>query len=160
MKHIFRWDENKARVNLAKHKVGFEGGKTIFYDPFILTFRDDFDPGDEDHLISMGASTNERLLLAVHLEREETSESVFILLIVVEQRFRPGEGYVNEANNIPKASDDRMFPEYNFKGKTGWAENITWDGFDPIRFTSTPEMVRSRDAIGSSAFPQWEYRYS
>ncbi|MDL1912710.1 BrnT family toxin [Chloroflexi bacterium CFX6] len=81
MKFIFQWDDNKARINLAKHKVSFEEGKTIFYDPFILTFRDEFHSEKEDRLISIGMSVNERLLLVVHLEREDTSEGVFIRIV-------------------------------------------------------------------------------
>jgi hypothetical protein len=50
MKYIFQWDDNKVQVNLAKHKVSFEEGKTIFYDPFILTFRDEFHSEREDRL--------------------------------------------------------------------------------------------------------------
>jgi len=81
MEYIFQWDDNKARVNLAKHKVSFEEGRSIFYDPFILTFRDEFHSRNEDRLISIGTSVNERLLLVVHLEREETSKGVFIRII-------------------------------------------------------------------------------
>jgi uncharacterized DUF497 family protein len=81
MEYIFQWDYNKARINLAKHKVSFEEGRTIFYDPFILTFRDEFHSQHEDRLISIGRSINERLLLVVHLEREKTSEGVFIRII-------------------------------------------------------------------------------
>ena len=40
MKLAFEWDEAKARENLKKHKVGFDEGKTIFNDPFLLTFPD------------------------------------------------------------------------------------------------------------------------
>ena len=40
MKLIFEWDETKARENLKKHKIGFDEGKTIFNDPFLLTFPD------------------------------------------------------------------------------------------------------------------------
>ncbi|MBV6402352.1 MAG: hypothetical protein CNIPEHKO_02662 [Anaerolineales bacterium] len=81
MKYIFQWDDNKARSNLAKHKASFDEGKTIFYDPFIITFRDEFHSRHEERLISIGTSFNERLLLVVHLEREETSEGVFIRMI-------------------------------------------------------------------------------
>jgi uncharacterized DUF497 family protein len=36
----FEWDEVKALENLKKHKVWFNKGKTIFSDPFLLTFPD------------------------------------------------------------------------------------------------------------------------
>jgi uncharacterized DUF497 family protein len=41
MNFIFDWDENKARINLVKHKVSFDEGKTIFNDPFLITIPDE-----------------------------------------------------------------------------------------------------------------------
>ncbi len=38
MQLIFEWDANKARSNLNKHKVSFEEAKTLFNDPFLITF--------------------------------------------------------------------------------------------------------------------------
>ncbi|MBI5839495.1 MAG: BrnT family toxin [Chloroflexi bacterium] len=81
MEFIFRWDINKAAINLTKHKVSFDEGKTIFYDPFILTFPDEFHSENEERLISIGTSINERLLLVVHLEKEITIEGTIIRII-------------------------------------------------------------------------------
>jgi uncharacterized DUF497 family protein len=81
MNFIFRWNDDKAAANLAKHKVSFNEGKTIFYDPLILTFPDELHSELEDRLISIGASINERLLLVVHLEKEETLDGVLIRII-------------------------------------------------------------------------------
>jgi uncharacterized DUF497 family protein len=33
----FEWDKSKASINLVKHKVSFDEGKTIFTDPFLIT---------------------------------------------------------------------------------------------------------------------------
>lgn len=41
MEQIYEWDERKAETNLAKHKVGFEEGETIFDDPFLVTYIDE-----------------------------------------------------------------------------------------------------------------------
>jgi len=81
MEFIFKWDINKAAMNLAKHKVSFDEGKTIFYDLLILTFPDEFHSENEERLISIGTSINERLLLAIHLEKETTSEGTIIRII-------------------------------------------------------------------------------
>lgn len=81
MEYIFKWDDNKASGNLEKHKVSFNEGKTIFYDPFILTFPDELHSEKEDRLISIGTSINERLLLVVHLEKEVTLEGILIRII-------------------------------------------------------------------------------
>lgn len=81
MGYIFKWDEKKATINLAKHKVSFEEAKTIFYDPLILTFPDEFHSDHEDRLISIGTSINQKLLLVVHLEKEVTHEGTLIRII-------------------------------------------------------------------------------
>ena len=47
MKLIFEWDEDKAQTNLRKHKISFEEAKTIFNDPFLITFPDP-DHSDEE----------------------------------------------------------------------------------------------------------------
>ncbi len=56
MKLTFEWDEVKATANLEKHKVGFEEGKTIFNDPFLLTFPDIDASEDEQRYVNIGVS--------------------------------------------------------------------------------------------------------
>ena len=77
----FNWDDKKASTNFAKHKVSFEEGKTIFKDPFLITHPDKLHSDNEDRLITIGMSINERLLLVVHLEKLKTVNSVLIRII-------------------------------------------------------------------------------
>jgi len=77
----FDWDADKANINLAKHKVSFDEGKTIFKDPFLITFPDEIHSDKEERLISVGTSVKERLLLVVHLEKLETLNGVVIRII-------------------------------------------------------------------------------
>lgn len=81
MKMIFEWDEKKARTNLEKHKVSFEEARTIFSDPLLLTFVDELHSEKEERLISIGLSESNRVLLAVHTEREEQEEVIVIRII-------------------------------------------------------------------------------
>lgn len=81
MKTIFEWDETKARVNLEKHKISFDEASTIFIDPFLITFVDDFHSDKEERFISVGLSERHRVLLAVHTEREDKSETIVIRII-------------------------------------------------------------------------------
>ncbi len=67
---LFEWDENKANVNLQKHKVGFEEAKTIFDDLFLLTFYDAKHSDVEQRYISIGMSAKGRVLLVIHTERK------------------------------------------------------------------------------------------
>jgi len=81
MRTIFEWDENKARTNLEKHKISFEEARTIFIDPFLLTFLDEPHSNEEERFLSIGRSENNRVLLAVHTEREEQDETIIIRII-------------------------------------------------------------------------------
>lgn len=81
MKLIFEWDANKARTNITKHKVSFDEAKTIFFDPDLVTYPDKFHSDYEERFISIGHSTKNRILLAVHTEHEETDNIIIIRII-------------------------------------------------------------------------------
>lgn len=71
MKLVFEWDEVKAKINLKKHKVGFEEGKTIFNDPFLFTFPDKVHSTNEERFINIGISASGHTLVLVHTERKD-----------------------------------------------------------------------------------------
>jgi len=68
---IFEWDENKAKLNYSKHKVSFEEAKTIFNDPYLLTFHDLEHSNYEQRYINIGISSKGRFLVVIHTERGE-----------------------------------------------------------------------------------------
>ena len=47
----FEWDEEKAEINLKKHKVGFEEAKSVFGDPFSITVDDPDHSKEEQRFI-------------------------------------------------------------------------------------------------------------
>ncbi len=69
MELTFEWDEDKARQNLKKHRVGFEEGKTIYNDPFLWTFPDPDHLDVEKRYISIGYASSGRVLVVTHTER-------------------------------------------------------------------------------------------
>ena len=71
MKLIFEWDEAKAKENLKKHGVSFEEGKTIFNDSLLLTFPDIEHSVNEERYINIGLSADGRILIVIHVERQE-----------------------------------------------------------------------------------------
>jgi uncharacterized DUF497 family protein len=77
----FEWDDSKASINLVKHKVSFDEGKTVFKDPFLVTFPDDLHSDAENRLISIGLSEKRRLLLVVHVEKLEVVNFIIIRII-------------------------------------------------------------------------------
>ena len=78
---IFEWDEEKAKSNLQKHKVSFEEAETIFDDQFLITFPDEFHSLEEERFISIGYSSNNRILLVVHTERSENEDEIIVRII-------------------------------------------------------------------------------
>jgi uncharacterized protein len=66
----FEWDTVKAASNAKKHKVTFEVAKTVFYDDFAIQFFDEEHSSDEDRFLLLGMSSDARLLLVCHCERE------------------------------------------------------------------------------------------
>ena len=66
----FEWDPAKAASNAKKHKVTFEAAKTVFYDDFAVQFFDEKNSYAEDRFLLLGMSSDTRLLLVCHCERE------------------------------------------------------------------------------------------
>jgi len=67
----FEWDPEKARRNLKKHGVAFDEAVTAFYDPLSATFDDPDHSNEEQRYISIGFSSQGRLLVVGHTERGE-----------------------------------------------------------------------------------------
>jgi len=69
MDERFQWNSQKATANLAKHDVTFEEAASIFDDPVFITVLDKEHSTDEDRYITIGMSSQRRLLLVAHAER-------------------------------------------------------------------------------------------
>ena len=67
----FEWDSPKATTNLRKHGVSFEEAQSVFYDEFAVQFFDEEHSSDEDRFLLLGMSSDARLLLVCHCERED-----------------------------------------------------------------------------------------
>jgi uncharacterized DUF497 family protein len=66
----FEWDAAKAESNLKRHGSSFLEASTVFGDPLSLT-EEERGPHREARLYTMGRSTNGRLLLVVHVDRDD-----------------------------------------------------------------------------------------
>ena len=69
---IFEWDPQKAKSNLEKHGVSFEEASTAFQDTLSLTIEDPLHSIEEERLILIGMSQENRILVVVHTERGDT----------------------------------------------------------------------------------------
>ncbi len=66
---IYEWDPKKAAENLKKHKVSFDEAKTVFTDPFALTFDDPEHSIGEQRFITIGTSEKQRIMFLAHADR-------------------------------------------------------------------------------------------
>ena len=69
MSFTFEWDEIKARKNEQDHQVSFHEGSTIFHDPHIATMHDPDHSENEDRYLSLGYSSQGRVLLVSYTDR-------------------------------------------------------------------------------------------
>ena len=67
----FEWDAAKAASNVRKHGISFEEAKSVFYDEFAIQFYDSENSElEEDRFLMLGLSSESRILLVCHCERD------------------------------------------------------------------------------------------
>ena len=65
---LYEWDPAKAAENLEKHGVSFAEACTVFLDPLAGTWPDPDHSIAESRFITLGLSTDSRLLFVAHQE--------------------------------------------------------------------------------------------
>jgi uncharacterized DUF497 family protein len=68
---IFTWDDRKNRENQRKHGISFEEAKTVFADENARLIHDPDHSQAEDRFILLGFSVKLRILVVVHLYRQD-----------------------------------------------------------------------------------------
>lgn len=66
----FEWDPEKAASNLVKHGVSFEEASTVFGDSLATTVPDPDHSTSEERWLTTGLSSQGRLLIVWHTNRE------------------------------------------------------------------------------------------
>ena len=84
----FEWDRAKAESNRRKHKVTFDEAVSVFYDPLSATFPDPDSSRVEQRLITIGHSSQDRLLVVAHTEQGETIRIISARLATAHERKR------------------------------------------------------------------------
>jgi uncharacterized DUF497 family protein len=68
----FEWDTRKARQNISVHRITFDEASTVFKDALSLTVFDPLHSDEEERHILIGNSHQDRLLVVVHTERDNS----------------------------------------------------------------------------------------
>jgi uncharacterized DUF497 family protein len=84
----FEWDRAKAESNRRKHTVTFDEAVSVFYEPLSATFTDPDSSRAEQRLVTIGHSSQDRLLVIVHTERGETIRVISARLATAHERKR------------------------------------------------------------------------
>jgi len=84
----FEWDSEKAAENLRKHRVSFDEAATAFFDPLSRTIPDPDHSIGERRFITMGASSDGRLIVVAHTERGSTLRIISARLASASERKR------------------------------------------------------------------------
>lgn len=66
----FEWDPEKEKANRKKHRVGFVEACYIFADESLLSLFDEDHSNDEDRWITIGQTTDNKILVVVHTFRD------------------------------------------------------------------------------------------
>ena len=80
MQTQFKWDEDKAKTNLAKHHVSFETAVRVFSDPFQLTEQNRIENG-ERRWQTMGMVDGQMVLFVAHTVIDDDSGAEIIRII-------------------------------------------------------------------------------
>jgi uncharacterized protein len=67
----FDWDPKKAVSNLHKHRTSFREAATVFRDVFASTFDDSAHSQGEERCVTIGVSSQGRVLVVAHATRGE-----------------------------------------------------------------------------------------
>ncbi len=84
----FEWDREKAAQNQEKHQISFDEAVTIFHDPLAATFDDPDHSTGERRFITVGYSSQNRLIVVAHTERGETIRIISARLATAQERKR------------------------------------------------------------------------
>ncbi len=93
----FDWDPAKAATNLAKHGVDFRQAATVFNDPLALTVFDEAHSQIEERWLTLGMTSEGRLLAVAHTFEHISPTQARIRIISARTAERPERRNYEEA---------------------------------------------------------------
>ena len=97
---FFRWDNAKARSNLAKHGISFQTATEAFDDPYLVQEFDRFArDGREIRWHTIGMARGRLLLLIVHTTKDEDGDEYIRIISARKAEKREEETYYSTNRN-------------------------------------------------------------
>jgi hypothetical protein len=81
LRYTFEWDPIKAKANLRKHRITFEGAAELFLDPLAISVFDREHGEEEERWVTVGKDSHGRALILVHTFSEVSAEESKIRII-------------------------------------------------------------------------------
>jgi uncharacterized protein len=148
----------KAELNPDKLGVTFDGAVTVFFDPLAVTFPDPEHSFEEPRLITVGYSTDQRLLLVSHTDRSD------VIRIISARHATPRERKRHENQENPedelrpettlttqKACEESITDDFSKRAATSWFWSPTWRKHSDIRPPSTKRCDRWSNSLSRRA---------
>jgi len=89
----YEWNPRKAEANRRKHGVSFEEAASVFRDADALTFQDPDHSDEEPREITIGTSTQGRVLFLSHCDRGERIRIISARKSTPKERKQYAEGF-------------------------------------------------------------------
>ena len=89
----WEWHAEKAATNLAKHGVSFDEARTVFADPFGKIVDDPRHSLEEQRLILLGHSEQQRLLAVMSTDRGDAIRVISARKVTRRERREYEEGH-------------------------------------------------------------------
>ncbi len=96
MNYNFEWDPTKAKSNLSKHKIGFEGATSIFKDKNSISLFDESHSEDEERWVTIGLDMKIRTLVVIHTYISVNSKTYNIRIISARKATKNEIKFYNE----------------------------------------------------------------
>lgn len=93
---IYEWDPKKGKSNLRKHRVSFEEGASVFFDPLAVTYPDPDHSAEESREITIGHSDRRLTIFLSHTKRGERTRIIGARKATAEERKQYEEGIEQE----------------------------------------------------------------
>jgi uncharacterized DUF497 family protein len=68
---VFEWNRAKARKNITGHSIDFRDAATVYFDTYARFQSDAEHSIDEERLLMLGESKASKLMVVVHVVRDE-----------------------------------------------------------------------------------------
>jgi uncharacterized protein len=88
----FEWDPRKDAAKERKHGITFDEASSVFGDPFALTADDPDHSLDERRFLTVGYSTQHRLIIVAHTDRTDCIRIINAREVTPAERERYEEG--------------------------------------------------------------------